>query len=89
MRNGGLVEEVQRLDGSLGKTARSAVGYRELLDYLHGGNDLDAAFEAIAANTRKLARKQRTWFQRDPRIRWIPWMEDPGDRVERVLEDLA
>jgi tRNA dimethylallyltransferase len=50
---------------------------------------LDEAFDAVERNTRKLARKQRTWFQRDPRIRWIPWIEDEGERVERALETLS
>lgn len=89
MRSGGLLEEVRILRGRLGRTARSAVGYRELLDYLDGERGIDEAFEAIAANTRKLAKKQRTWFQRDPRIRWLPWIEEESDRVERTLEVLA
>jgi tRNA dimethylallyltransferase len=89
MRHGGLVEEVKGLQDRLGRTARSAVGYREILDHLAGSITLEAAFEAIAQNTRKLARKQRTWFQRDPRIRWIPWMEDEADRVERAMETLS
>lgn len=86
MRRGGLLEEVVGLQGRLGRTARSAVGYREILDHLGGELTLEEAFDAIAHNTRKLARKQRTWFQRDPRIRWIPWMEDESDRVERAME---
>lgn len=86
MRRGGLLEEVVGLQGRLGRTARSAVGYREILDHLAGELTLEEAFDAIAHNTRKLARKQRTWFQRDPRIRWIPWMEDESDRVERAME---
>jgi tRNA dimethylallyltransferase len=86
MRSGGLLEEVKGLRGRLGRTARSAVGYRELLGYLDGRIDLDTAFAEISANTRKLAKKQRTWFQRDPRIRWIPWIEDEAERLERVLE---
>lgn len=86
MRRGGLLEEVVALQGRLGRTARSAVGYREILDHLAGELTLEEAFDAIAQNTRKLARKQRTWFQRDPRIRWIPWMEEVSDRVERAME---
>ena len=89
MRSGGLVEEVYGLRGRLGRTARSAVGYRELLDYFAGKVGLDEAFEDIAANTRRLARRQRTWFQRDPRIRWIPWIEDEGERRERAMEVLG
>lgn len=88
MRSGGLVEEVGSLRSRLGRTARSAVGYRELLDYFKGHTTLDEAFDAVAANTRKLAKKQRTWFQRDPRIRWIPWIEDEAERLERAFEVL-
>lgn len=86
MRSGGLVDEVRSLRDRLGRTARSALGYREILDHLEGERSLDDAFETIAQNTKKLARKQRTWFQRDPRIRWIPWTEDESSRVERAME---
>lgn len=89
MRSGGLVDEVRGLQGRLGRTARSAVGYRELLDHFTGNTTLDEAFDEITASTRKLAKKQRTWFQRDPRIRWVPWMDDPNARLERTLELLV
>jgi tRNA dimethylallyltransferase len=89
MRSGGLVDEVTALRHRLGRTASSAVGYREVLDYLSGAVDLDQAFAAIAANTRKLAKRQRSWFQRDPRIHWIPWAEDDRARVARAMEILS
>lgn len=89
MRHGGLVQEVHGLRDRLGRTARSAVGYREMLDHFAGRLTLEEAFDAIAQNTRRLARKQRTWFQRDPRVRWIPWMEDEADRVARAMDILT
>jgi len=88
MREGGLVEEVRRLRARLGRTARAAVGYREVLAHFEGDLDLDEAFELAGRNTRQLARRQRKWFQRDPRIRWIPWIDDAGRRAERALEVL-
>lgn len=88
MRAGGLLEEVEGLWGSMGRTARSAVGYRQIGDFLEGAIDLESAFEAASRATKRLARKQRTWFQRDPRIRWIPWIDDPSRLSERVMEDL-
>jgi len=88
MRSGGLFEEVAGLAPRLGRTARAAVGYRELLPVLAGHADLDDAFATVTRNTMRLAKKQRTWFQRDPRIRWIPWHDDLGDRLERVIEAL-
>jgi tRNA dimethylallyltransferase len=70
----------------MGRTARGAVGYREVLAALDGETTMDEAFVRAAAATKKLARKQRTWFQRDPRIRWIPWIDDPIQRLRRILE---
>ena len=89
MRSGGLVEEVQRLRGRLGRTARRAVGYRQVLSYLAGEVTEEEAFEEAARKTKKLARRQRTWFQRDPRIRWIPWLDDAADRAHRALEAIG
>jgi tRNA dimethylallyltransferase len=86
MRGGGLVDEVRALRRRMGRTARNGVGYREVLDALDGKTDIDEAFNRIGVSTRKLARRQRTWFQRDPRILWIPWIEDVDQRTERVLE---
>jgi tRNA dimethylallyltransferase len=89
MRSGGLVEEVAGLRHRLGRTARNAVGYRQVLDALDEKCSIDEAFEQAARATRKLARRQRTWFQRDPRIRWIPWLDDVAGRVDRVLEAMS
>ena len=61
------------------------MGYREIADALEANSDLDEALALTARNTKKLARKQRTWFQRDPRIRWIPWSENVDERTEHVL----
>ena len=71
MRDQGLVDEVSRLRNRLGTTASRALGYQQILDYLDGRTDLDAAFELIAQKTKRLARKQMGWFGRDPRIHWL------------------
>ena len=89
MRRGGLVDEVARLRDRLGRTARSAVGYREVLEYLDGDITEDEAFEATSRSTKSIAKKQRTWFQRDPRIQWIPWFDDERERLDRALEMLT
>ncbi|WP_426595323.1 tRNA (adenosine(37)-N6)-dimethylallyltransferase MiaA [Cellulomonas sp. McL0617] len=84
MRNAGLVDEVEALLASgLGRTASRAVGYAEILAMLRGELGEDEAFEAIAAGTRRLARKQMGWFGRDPRVHWLD-AQDPG-LVERAL----
>jgi tRNA dimethylallyltransferase len=62
----GLVEEVARLDRAglrSNPSAARAIGYRETLDHLDGKLPLAQLAGAILANTRGLARKQRTWFR--------------------------
>lgn len=49
----------------------NTVGYRELFDYFDGKIMLEEAREKIKANSRKYARKQLTWFRRDPEITWF------------------
>ena len=72
MIEAGLQEEVVGLADRLGRNASRAVGYAELIEVIEGRVTLDQAVEAIKANTLKLARRQRTWFRRDPRISWLP-----------------
>ncbi len=84
----GLVDEVSRLlesPAGLSRTARQAVGYREILRHLEDGAPLeDCVRDAITASKR-LARRQRSWFERDPRIEWF---EDPTLARQRILEVL-
>ncbi len=80
----GLVDEVRRLAaGPLSRTARQAVGYRELLEHVERGADLEDCVTRAVAATRRLARRQRRWFERDPRVEWF---EDPGAAAARVAD---
>jgi tRNA dimethylallyltransferase len=75
----GLLGEVRRLSarpGGLSRTARQALGYRELLTHLEDGVPLDAAVEAAVSRTRAFARRQWSWFKRDPRIHWLDAHQD-------------
>jgi tRNA dimethylallyltransferase len=75
MRRAGLVDEVRRLgagNGGLSRTARQAIGYKEVLAHLEGDEpSLDAALDTAVRRTRSFARRQRMWFRRDPRISWF------------------
>lgn len=85
----GLLDEVASLRGSLGRTASQAVGYKELMPVVAGEMDLPTAREAAISATRALAKRQRTYFGKDPRIRWIEWDDDRAirlDRMRRALE---
>jgi tRNA dimethylallyltransferase len=74
MWQAGLEAEVRSLDAQGlrdGKTASRALGYQQLLRYLDGAHTLDEArLETIKA-TRRFARRQESWFRRDPRVRWL------------------
>ena len=82
----GFVDEVTRLlDEGLaeGRTAGRAIGYREVAAYLSGELTLDQAREQTTTATRRFARRQDSWFRKDPRITWVRY-DDP-DRVETAL----
>jgi tRNA dimethylallyltransferase len=85
----GLVEEVRRLDAeglSRSRTAARALGYAQVLRLLAGELTDDEARAQTVAVTRRYARRQESWFRRDPRVTWLPY-DDP-DLVARVV-DLA
>ena len=87
MIDGGLLAEVEALaEGPISRTARQALGYKELLDHLDGTTTLDSAIEMIITRTRQFAVRQERWFRRDPRIRWIDIDNDPVAEVLLVLE---
>ena len=56
---------------TLSKTAEAAIGYKEILEYTNGKTDLDSAKENLKKVTRNYAKRQITWFKRDPEINWI------------------
>jgi len=73
MLEAGFLDEVRALRGrGLGADAPglSAVGYRELLACVEGRTDLATALAATVRATRQLAKRQRTWFRREPAIVW-------------------
>ncbi|HVD14224.1 MAG TPA: tRNA (adenosine(37)-N6)-dimethylallyltransferase MiaA [Actinomycetota bacterium] len=71
MAGAGLVDEVRRLGaGPLSRTARQALGYKELLDALECGGSVADALAEVVTRTRAYARRQLAWFRRDGRIRW-------------------
>ena len=83
----GLVAEVESLaNGPMSRTARQALGYKELFDVLDGACSLEAAVDTIITRTRQFAVRQERWFRRDPRIRWIDIEDDPVATALPVLE---
>lgn len=80
MVTSGLVEEVRGLlEGGFraGVTAPQAIGYKEIVEALEGRCALSEAVEAIKTATRRYAKRQRSWFRQDARVRWVN--ADSGD----------
>jgi tRNA dimethylallyltransferase len=67
----GLVEEVKGLLPYRNHNALRTVGYKEIFEYLDGSCSLDEAIANIKINTRRYAKRQLTWFRKDPDIQWI------------------
>jgi tRNA dimethylallyltransferase len=67
----GLIEEAKANYQFRDKNALNTVGYKEIFDYLDGNCTLEEAVGKIKINTRRYAKRQMTWFRRDPEINWI------------------
>jgi tRNA dimethylallyltransferase len=89
MAEAGLGEEVGRLaERPLSRTARQALGYKELLDAREHGTPVAEALEAVVRRTRAYARRQLAWFRRDPRVQWSTLPPGP-ERAAQALELLG
>lgn len=71
MLEDGLVEEVRSLQQYRNLPALRTVGYAEIFDYLDGNCTLEQAAEKIKTNTRHYAKRQLTWWRRDPEVRFM------------------
>ncbi|MGW0806822.1 tRNA (adenosine(37)-N6)-dimethylallyltransferase MiaA [Nonomuraea sp. NPDC002799] len=90
MWEGGLVEEVRSLLGqglAEGRTSSRALGYAQVIRFLEGEWSEERAIEETIRTTRRFARRQESWFRRDPRVRWLPY--DASDLLERSLALIA
>jgi tRNA dimethylallyltransferase len=86
MWDAGLVDEVRALEKRGlrdGLTAGRALGYAQVLRFLAGEWTEERAKEETVRTTRRFARRQESWFRRDPRVHWLP--HDAPDLVERTL----
>lgn len=68
----GLLEETKKLlDMGFSASSFQAIGYKEMLPYLHGEISLEEAAENLRRGTRRYAKRQLSWFMRDERIHWL------------------
>lgn len=83
----GFLAEAGGLRARMSRTARQALGYKELLAHLAGDCTLEDAVAAAVGRTREFARRQRAWFRRDPRITWFGAPANPVDVLPALLGD--
>ena len=90
MFEAGLVEEVQQLleqYQTLGRTAAQAVGYREVIEMIHGNHAQEETIQRVMARTRQFARRQETWFRSLSECRRVERSEAASttETVETIL----
>ena len=93
MMETGLADEVRGLlaeSEAMSRTAAQAVGYAELIAHFRGEYTLDEAVERIKINTRRLAKKQRTWHRRFDGIQWFDLAPDAAveETARRIIEKI-
>ena len=70
LRDGLLAEAQDLMKGSPGRTARQALGYRQILEAPKGATLVDVTDDIVRA-TKRFARRQESWFRADPRVVWV------------------
>jgi tRNA dimethylallyltransferase len=88
MFDAGLVEETRDLLKKYGDTARplSSIGYKQVVQLLNGEIDREAAVDAVQQAHRNYAKRQMTWFRREPNVNW---MHGFGDQAEVITQAVA
>lgn len=80
----GFTDEARSLYGQRELNSLNTVGYKELFDHFDGIYSLEEAIERIKGNTRRYARKQLTWFKRDPEVKWFH-----PDNVDEIINYIS
>jgi tRNA dimethylallyltransferase len=81
----GLLIETQQLLPYKQLNALQTVGYRELFDFWEGKHPLLFAIEEIKKNTRRFAKRQYTWFNRDERIQWFDYQTPIEEIIKKTI----
>ncbi len=84
MMEKGLVQEVKTLQNEQDNNALQTVGYKELFAHLNGNCTLVEAVEAIKQNTRRYAKRQLTWFKRNPNTQWFNYQTSTSTLLEYI-----
>lgn len=88
MINNGLLKEVENLYSYKDNNALQTVGYRELFDFFEDKLSLEEAIEEIKKNTRRFAKRQLTWFNRNDAIKWFDCNTPISSILDYIKENL-
>jgi len=84
MIQSGLIEEARSVYEKKHLNSLNTVGYRELFSWFDGKISREEAIELIKRNSRRYARKQLTWFRRDPKMQWFK-----PDDIQQIIESIS
>lgn len=84
MMDEGLLDEAKKLYKHRELNALQTVGYKELFEYLDGTVELEVAVSEIKKNTRRFAKRQNTWFKKNPAIHWFNYTTS----AEKIVQEL-
>ena len=87
MMNSGLLEEARKVYPKRKLNALNTVGYKELFQYFDGDWKLDFAVSEIKKNTRRFAKRQLTWYRKDPTINWFDYTEKVSKIIQFIKEE--
>lgn len=90
MVENGLIEEVKNLKAmglNRDNVSMQGLGYKEILDYLDGALSIDEAIDIIKRDTRRFAKRQETWFRREPEAIWINRSQEDNNTI-KMLENI-
>lgn len=91
MISSGLIDEVRLLidKGYEDTQAMKAIGYKELIPFIHGEADLATCIEVLKRNSRRYAKRQYTWFKNKMQVNWYTITPETYDKqVESIINDL-
>jgi tRNA dimethylallyltransferase len=91
MFDAGLIEETEKLLQKHGATAGplGSLGYRQAVQFLRGELNREQALQAAQQTHRNYAKRQMTWFRREPGVEWLKGFGDDGGIQREALQRVA
>jgi tRNA dimethylallyltransferase len=86
MMEAGLLEEANTVYPHKKLNALQTVGYRELFSFIDGAISLDFAIQEIKKNTRRFAKRQITWFKKDPETIWFDYLTNSKNIIDKIQQ---